>query len=271
MSLRGVLLNPWVIVYFILATVHLLLAGFHQQPYGSITKCLLAPCLLAYTITQIGWSNIRAYGPKALVVSLIACFGGDLFLELPKGFFIPGMISFAAAHVGFTYTFLRRGAKATLKKHPYIVLPFIGGGITLLYFGWYGLPIMLRVAAPIYGVLLLCTASSSSAYSPISGLGGAMFMVSDGMILLREAEKISTDVALGTIMPLYIGGIFLLTTRVVAADLSKKSSPLDQSLFTVPVGGFDPEEPLSSMGQVDTQMNYAILAGIPSHGSVQED
>ena len=181
------------------------------------------------------------------------------------------MISFAAAHVGFTYTFLRRGAKATLKKHPYIVLPFIGGGITLLYFGWYGLPIMLRVAAPIYGVLLLCTASSSSAYSPISGLGGAMFMVSDGMILLREAEKISTDVALGTIMPLYIGGIFLLTTRVVAADLSKKSSPLDQSLFTVPVGGFDPEEPLSSMGQVDTQMNYAILAGIPSHGSVQED
>ncbi len=78
----------------------------------------------------------------------------------------------------------------------------------------------------------LGTASTSLATDLRAGIGGALFLVSDGIIALGEADRIDKD-ATGTglaIMGLYILAILLLTTGI-----------LDREKRTIAAGtGFDP-------------------------------
>lgn len=293
----------WLLFYLIVGTIHLILAiGLHlEHPYGSIFKCLLAP-------TLIGWLIQIRCRPWSLVIALIGCFFGDLLLELPNEFFIPGMVSFACAHVAFIYTFLQRDAKLILRMKPWIILPYLTCVGVTLWYAWFGLEVMLRLAAPVYACLLTGTATTAAArsirgyhsnriittndgqviYDPTAtntssassssssssstlvsfaqslmcGLGGCMFMASDGMILLRQAEKISSETALCLIMPLYIVAILFLTIDVVLYDQSNRTrrsiNGLDEDLsYTVPVGGFEPTEPTNMIGNEYTNMNHA--------------
>src|SRR5689334_9097582 len=91
--------SPWIIGFGAVAIVHLVLNAVDASPWDSITKCLLAPLLIAWVI--------QLDGPWLLVAALAFCFGGDLFLEI-ESMFVVGMASFAAAHVCFITFFVQR-------------------------------------------------------------------------------------------------------------------------------------------------------------------
>lgn len=201
--------SPWLIAFGVLATVHLVLNGAEVTPWDSITKCLLAPLLLAWVVEQ--------NGPRLLAVALVFCFLGDLFLELDD-LFIVGMAAFAIAHIAFITLFVQRGALEQLKKKPLIVVVYVAAAIAMVAWCWGGLEAGLKAPIPIYAALLVGTAATALAVDVRAGIGAAFFLVSDGIIALSEAGRIDKDAtATGlAIMALYALAIYFLSTAIVA-------------------------------------------------------
>lgn len=201
--------SPWLIAFGVIAIVHLVLNGAEVTPWDSITKCLLAPLLLAWVIEQ--------NGPRLLAVALVFCFLGDLFLELDD-LFIVGMAAFAIAHIAFITLFVQRGALAQLKQKPLIAVVYAAAAIAMVAWCWGGLEAGLKAPIPVYAALLVGTAATALAVDVRAGIGAAFFLVSDGIIALSEAGRIDKDAtATGlAIMALYILAIYFLSTAIVA-------------------------------------------------------
>ena len=200
--------DPWLIAFGAVSLVHLVLNGAGATPWDSITKCLLAPLLVGWVVAQ--------RGPRLLVVALVFCFLGDLFLELDD-LFIVGMAAFAAAHLAFIIVFVQRGALERLRARPFIVVAYVVVAIGMVAWCWGGLEAGLKAPIPVYAALLVGTAATSLVIDVRAGIGAALFLVSDGIIALSEAGRIDEDATLTglAIMTLYLLAIFLLATSIV--------------------------------------------------------
>lgn len=203
--------SPWLIGFAAVAAVHLALNAADANPWDSITKVLLAPLLAAWVLEQ--------GGPRLLVAALGFCFLGDLFLEI-EDLFIVGMAAFAAAHACFIWLFVARGAVGRLRHQWWILAVYAIAGIALIAYAWSGLEVGLRPIVPIYAALLVGTAATSLATDLRAGIGGALFLLSDGVIALGEADRIDRDAtATGlVIMTLYIAAIYLLSAGILARE-----------------------------------------------------
>jgi uncharacterized membrane protein YhhN len=204
--------SPWLIAFGIVSVAHLVLNAADATPWDSISKCFIAPLLAAWVLEQ--------HGPRLLVAALGFCFLGDLSLELGDDLFVVGMAAFAAAHYCFIRFFILRGALEQLRAKPWILVVYVAAAIGLVAWAWGGLEPGLRPIVPVYAALLLGTASTSLATDLRAGIGGACFLVSDGIIALGEADRIDKE-ATGTglaIMGLYIVAILLLTTGILGRE-----------------------------------------------------
>jgi uncharacterized membrane protein YhhN len=203
--------SPWLIALAVVSAVHLVLDGADAQPWDSVTKCLIAPLLL-------GWA-IERRAPRLLVAALALCFLGDLLLEI-EGLFIAGMAAFAGAHLAFVTLFVRLGGLERLRTRPLIGVVYVAAAVLMVVWCWGGLDPALRPAIPVYAVLLVATASLSLAADARAGLGGALFLVSDGVIALSEAGRVDGDAVVTglVIMTLYVLAIVLLATSIVRLE-----------------------------------------------------
>lgn len=201
--------SPWIVAFAATTVAHLALLAADVTPWDSITKCLLAPLL-------IGWV-LQLRAPKLLVVALIGCFFGDLFLEFDEAWFPVGMAAFAVAHVCFIVFFVQRGAGERLKKMPWLPVVFLILGAALIAWCWSGLPSDIKPLVPIYAALLSGTAMAALAVDKRAGLGAVAFLISDGIIAAGEAGRVDPEHAVVevAIMALYISAIFLLTTGIM--------------------------------------------------------
>ncbi|MRK02724.1 lysoplasmalogenase [Aeromicrobium sp. S22] len=200
--------SPWLIAFGVVAVVHLVLNGVEATPWDSITKCLLAPLLVGWVLEQ--------RGPRLLAVALVFCCLGDLFLEI-EDMFTAGMAAFAVAHVCLITFFVRRGAIEQLRRKPLILVAYVVAAVALVAWCWGGLEPGLKPLVPVYAGLLLATAATALSTDLRAGIGGALFLVSDGIIALAEAGRIDQDATVTglAIMALYILAIFFLTTGIV--------------------------------------------------------
>jgi uncharacterized membrane protein YhhN len=208
--------------------VHLVLLGLDVSPWDTVTKVLLAPLLAAWA-----W---QLEGPRLLVLGLVFCFFGDLFMDL-DGWFVAGMAAFAAAHICFITLFVQRGAIAALRDsfagkerwRALLALLYVAGAIGVVAWAWGGFDPAVRFAVPVYALLLASTASTSMALDTRSGVGAALFVISDSLIALGEAGRLNAEATWHelAVMVLYLLGIFLITagvlnrerrTRRIAAD-----------------------------------------------------
>ncbi len=195
--------SPWFRAFVAVGLLHLVLLGLDLTPWDSISKCFCAPLLAVWV-----W---RSGGPRLLVDALVLCFFGDLFLEL-DGLFVVGMAAFAAAHVCFVTLFVRHGARTRVRTAPWLAVVYVALALGMIAWAWGGLEPALRAAVPVYALLLVATAATSFAVDRLAGLGGAAFLVSDGIIALGEAGRIDAgDLAPRlAIMALYLVAIALL-------------------------------------------------------------
>lgn len=210
--------TPYLVAFVAVLAVHLVLLAADLAPWDSVTKCLLAPVLVAWVLAE--------RGPRLLVAALVLCLGGDLLLEV-DGLFVAGMASFAAAHVCFVALFVRAGAVRDRRPRALLVSAYVLAGVVLVAWAWGGLAADLRPVVPVYAVLLLATAVTSSCVDRLAGAGGALFLVSDGLIALGEAGRVDPGTATVSVavMVLYGAAIALLT----AGALRVSSGPLASS------------------------------------------
>lgn len=215
--------SPWIIAFALVAVVHLVLNAADVRPWDSITKCLIAPLLAAWVV--------QLDGPRLLVAALAFCFLGDLFLEIDD-LFVVGMAAFAAAHVCFIVFFVQRGALERLRSAPWSVVLYLVAAVALLAWAWDGLEADVRPFVPVYVLLLVGTASTSLALDLRAGVGGLMFLVSDGFIALGEAGRMDPDAAWHglVVMALYIGSIFFLSAGILNREICTRAAG----------SGFDP-------------------------------
>lgn len=200
--------SPWGPVFLVAVAVHLVLNGLGATPWDSVTKCFLAPILVGWVVAE--------RGPRLLVAALAACFVGDLLLEL-DGLFLVGMAAFAVAHGCFVALLVRWGALAGLRARPWVVAVYVVAAVGLVAWSWDGLDPVLQVAVPVYAALLLTTAAASAVVDRVAGVGGLLFLVSDGIIALGVAGRIDDDATLTglAIMALYSAAILLLAAGLL--------------------------------------------------------
>lgn len=193
------------------AIVHLLFLAPDLQPWSSITKCLLAPILMAWVISR--------GGPPLLAVALLGCFFGDLFLELDERWFIPGMAAFAVAHMCWITLFTQLGAGRSRPIRWPVLFGYLGFGIVLIVWAWPGLPSELQIPVVIYSALLMVTAVLATSINPIAGAGGLLFLISDAVIALGLAGRLPEDSTLTrlAIMSMYAAAIALLSVGIMLA------------------------------------------------------
>lgn len=220
--------SPWIIAFGVVLVLHLLFRGLEIDPYQTITKCLLAP-LLAKWAWQLD-------GPRLLVMGLVFCFFGDLFMDLGARWFIAGMAAFAIAHICFISLFIKRGAFDALSAslagqqrwRAAVVALYVVGAIAFVALAWPGFPSDVRPAVPVYALLLVGTAATSIVLDTRAGVGAALFVLSDALIAVGwDQYGIAETWQRVTIMVLYAFGIFLIAagilnrerrTRRIAAD-----------------------------------------------------
>lgn len=215
--------SPWLAVFFLVALAHIATLSFGSDPAILITKCLLAPLLAIWVIQQ--------NGPWILVAALVACFFGDLFLEFRGDvWFLVGMGAFAIAQISFVTYFVKTGALERLLNNWWIIalVVLVAGG--LLAAVWSALDPALRIAIPIYALLLMTTGALAFSTDLRAGIGAALFLFSDGLIALRIAEIVpGGSVMVGSIvMVTYIAAIFLLTIGIV--DYDKQNPNADSAI-----------------------------------------
>lgn len=198
-----------------MSVIHLGLNAVGVSPWDSITKCLIMPLLAAWVFTQ--------EGPRLIVAALLISTVGDFFMEFDD-LFTFGMAAFAIAHICFIRFFVSRGALGELRKKPWIVVMYAAAAIALVAYIWSGLEAGIRPAIPVYAALLAGTASTSLATDGRAGLGGALFLVSDGIIALGEAGKWQPGPSSVWIMLFYILGLFFLSAGILNRERNTRAA-----------------------------------------------
>ncbi|MFE7601078.1 lysoplasmalogenase [Streptomyces sp. NPDC057494] len=179
-----------------------LLAG--AEPGHQLAKPLLMPLLAAYAVTR--------GAPKLLTAALLLGWGGDVLLLSDADWaFLAGMGSFAAGHVCYLVLFGRRRTSPALGALYAVALT---GTVVLL---WPDLPAELRIPVAGYSLLLTAMAYRSSAFGPLAGLGGALFLLSDTLIATGVADWPQLPAPDFWVMLTYIAAQYLLTAGTLHA------------------------------------------------------
>lgn len=122
-----------------------------------------------------------------VVIGLLLSTLGDVFLMLPGDYFVWGLASFLAAHCAYLIGF---GTRTRLLATLWPFALYATVAVSILGLLWAGVPGPLRPAVIVYVAALSAMAAQALAMwthrrdraSACAALGGASFMLSDGML-----------------------------------------------------------------------------------------
>ncbi|WP_458085452.1 lysoplasmalogenase [Streptomyces malaysiensis] len=175
-----------------------------------LTKPALMPVLA-------GWALVRG-GPWPLPAALLCGCGGDVLLQIGgETAFLAGMGCFAAGHLCYLALFARAGrCRAAARMEPRTAA-WVAAGYGVAWLGtvallWPGLAAHLRLPVAGYSLLLTAMALAALGAGPWTGLGGALFMLSDTLIAAGLADWPRPPVPQFWIMATYVAAQWLLMT-----------------------------------------------------------
>lgn len=192
-------------LFALLAATHLGALLADATTLVHLTKPALMPVLAAHVLLR--------GGPRPLVAALLCGCGGDVLLQLGgETAFLAGMGCFAAGHLCYLTLFARPGRPRTA--------PWVAAGYGAVWPGstaalWPGLDAGLRVPVAAYSLLLTAMALGALRAGPWTGLGGALFLLSDGLIAAGLADWPQLPVPQFWIMATYIAAQYLLTAGLL--------------------------------------------------------
>ncbi|HZX02269.1 lysoplasmalogenase [Kribbella sp.] len=157
----------WLVGYGALTVAHLVTIAIGETWSQLITKVLLMPTLAM-------WVRVNG-GPVTLLVALVASLVGDFLLQVDQ--LLPGMLAFGVAHVCYVLLFARRARKRSLVLVAAYGVVWLAALVVL----WPGLGDN-RIPVAVYSLLVTATAVTSGWSGWRAGVGGALFLISDGLI-----------------------------------------------------------------------------------------
>jgi uncharacterized membrane protein YhhN len=202
---------PWAYVVIAVANLVSLAAGITWLEW--VSKFLLVPSLALWVLSR--------RGPRLVIAALVLGSVGDMALQFDS-LFIAGMGLFAAGHACYVTFFLRSGAFAALRRRLWIPIGYAVVWLGLIVALWSGLG-GLRIPVAAYSLLLTATAVTSAGFGARTGIGGALFFVSDGLISLRLADLPQPPMPSLWIMSTYILAQYLLASGSLRAATAPQS------------------------------------------------
>ncbi|WP_051836478.1 lysoplasmalogenase [Streptomyces sp. NRRL WC-3742] len=180
------------------------------------TKPALMPLLAAHSVTAAAQEGRKA--PELLAPALLLSAGGDVLLQLKDDTaFLAGMGSFAAAHVCYVAMFVRRGALTDRRRAFVVAAAYATAWAAVVGRLWPDLG-DLRVPVAGYSLLLASTAVASAGLGRRTGLGGALFLLSDTLIATQLAKWRELPGHQFWIMATYVLAQYLLATGILRHD-----------------------------------------------------
>ena len=186
------MLNVWLLAYLMVAAADWIAVWHGWRRVSYLTK----PAALVFLLAWFGVVG-RFHGSLGLF-GLGLCFSllGDIFLMLPRRFFMAGMAAFLCAHLAYIVYFNQRLPQVTL---PFWVLALTLAGVWLVIFGSIRLALKQsslhrRMLVPVgtYSVVIALMLFSAllTLFRPewqlesalLAAVGGLLFFVSDTML-----------------------------------------------------------------------------------------
>ncbi|WP_425307295.1 lysoplasmalogenase family protein [Ammonicoccus fulvus] len=121
------------------------------------------------------------------LVALFFSFLGDMLPQVvAESWKLPLMLgSFFLAHVAWVTGFWGVRKESALWRRPWTVLPYLAIGVAMVVWCWPGAGV-LAPAVALYALALLSTATLATALGRAGWFGGALFILSDGLIAARS-------------------------------------------------------------------------------------
>ncbi|MGW2371458.1 lysoplasmalogenase [Kitasatospora sp. NPDC001683] len=180
------------------------------------TKPALMPLLAAHSVSAAAAAGREA--SKLLVPALLASAGGDVLLQLKNDTaFLAGMGSFAAAHVCYVTMFVQRGALTDRRRALVVAAAYATAWVGLVGQLWPDLG-ELKVPVAGYSLLLTSTAVTSAGLGWRTGLGGALFLLSDTLIATQLAKWRELPGHQFWIMATYVLAQYLLASGILQQE-----------------------------------------------------
>lgn len=203
----------WLAGYIVAGTLNVVGVFTDTGWLANATKPLLMPLLLAFFMAALDGRHtpVTTWVKRALVFSWV----GDLLLMGEgEAFFILGLLGFLGAQVCYIAGFRSYLNQGPLRGRPWLILPYLVYWVALLalLMGDLG-PLLVPVL--IYSLALLTMAVLALGVSPLTGVGGALFLISDSLIALTALSDRLGPGAGDWIMPTYILGQLLIVYGVL--------------------------------------------------------
>ncbi|MFJ9951565.1 lysoplasmalogenase [Kitasatospora sp. NPDC091207] len=201
------------------------------------TKPALMPLLAAHSVTAAAAAAREA--PKLLAPALLLSGGGDVLLQLGDDTaFLAGMGSFAAAHVCYVTMFVRQGALTDRRRALVVAAAYATAWAVMVGQLWPDLG-DLQVPVAGYSLLLASTAVTSAGLGRRTGVGGALFLLSDTLIATKLAKWRELPGHQFWIMATYILAQYLLATGLLrASETPRPPQEARASTASGTTGGF---------------------------------
>ncbi|ROO90499.1 putative membrane protein YhhN [Actinocorallia herbida] len=202
-------------LFLVVAAAHLVVLAVGAPSWADfVTKASLMPVL--------AWWVYRRGGARLVIAALLLSAGGDIALEF-DGLFIVGMGFFGAAHVCYVTFFGRSFAAAGPRKW------VIAGGYAIM---WAVLIAVLwprlgdlRIPVAVYSLLLTSTAVASAGHGLRTGIGGALFLISDALIALGITDR-ELPMHGVLVMLTYISAQYLLASGSLTRSAARPPVPV---------------------------------------------
>lgn len=144
--------------------------------------------LLLVLLAPVGASPRYRWG---IVAGLVFSLTGDVFLMLPRDYFIQGLACFLVAHLCYLAAFTDR-CRLFPRWEPVMVLAAVAGGE--LAFLWPGLAPGLRVPVAIYALVLSSMAAQAigrglvlrTSAARAASWGAGLFVLSDALLAVAR-------------------------------------------------------------------------------------
>lgn len=156
--------------------------AFRLRPMEYICKPAAA---VIFLMTALALDPADDAARAVLVVALVFCVVGDVFLMLPKDAFLPGLGSFAAAQILFTVSFALREPTAI---GAIVGVAAVGVATTVLARRFIGALRRSGSGSMVPAILVYVTVISAMVVSAVAGgspvaiVGAVLFMISDSLI-----------------------------------------------------------------------------------------
>jgi uncharacterized membrane protein YhhN len=215
-------LPPVLIIAIIICAV-LTIAGEYAQPRQPRLIYIFKPLttILILTVALLPGTFATSAYARAIVIGLLFSLMGDIWLMLPRDFFLYGLASFLAAHVCYIIAFW--GGIAS-QGFAWVALALALVGAVILAYLWRGVSAHMRPAVVIYVAAILTMAALAVAraipiaimvawglqgariprmsFAPLwAGAGALLFVVSDATLAInrfRRPFRLAQGLVLGT-------------------------------------------------------------------------